>query len=205
MVIIFQRLRNNGNADIYRGIFQDSMATRRTARVNRAIQEAVSEAVLFKVKDPRVKNVTVLGADVTEDLRQAKVFVSVMGDERRQALSMKGLNAARGFLQSKVAERLMTKQTPILSFVLDHSWKTNVEVETVLNRLFPTDALDSEGETDETLEAESANSSEATSNWNVSEGNEGVTSLGDVSADHEGTELVDEHVQNGSSGIQEDD
>lgn len=113
------------------------MTTRRNARVNRAIQEAVSTAVLFKLKDPRVKNVTVLRAEATEDLRQAKVYVSVMGDLKRQVLTMKGLNSARGFLQSKVAERLMTKQTPILSFVLDQTIKMNAEAEAALNRLFP--------------------------------------------------------------------
>lgn len=94
-------------------------------------------AVLFKIKDPRVKNVTVLRAEATEDLRQAKVYVSVMGDLKRQVLTMKGLNSARGFLQSQVAERLMTKQTPILSFVLDQSVKMNAEAEAALNRLFP--------------------------------------------------------------------
>jgi len=105
--------------------------------VNSAIQEAVSTAVLFKVKDPRVKNVTVLRAEATEDLRQAKVYISVMGDAKRQLLTMKGLTAARGFLQSKVAERLMTKQTPILTFVLDKSIKLDAEAEATLNKLFP--------------------------------------------------------------------
>ncbi|MES2791917.1 MAG: 30S ribosome-binding factor RbfA [Planctomycetota bacterium] len=113
------------------------MTTRRTARVNRAIQEAVSTAVLFKLKDPRVKNVTVLRAEATEDLRQAKVYVSVMGDAKRQLLTMKGLTSARGFLQSKVAERLMTKQTPILTFVLDKSVKLDAAAEAALNKLFP--------------------------------------------------------------------
>ena len=113
------------------------MTNRRTARVNRAIQEAVSTAVLFKLKDPRVKNVTVLRAEATEDLRQAKVYVSVMGDAKRQLLTMKGLTSARGFLQSKVAERLMTKQTPILTFVLDKTIKLDAAAEAALNKLFP--------------------------------------------------------------------
>jgi ribosome-binding factor A len=113
------------------------MTTRRTARVNRAIQEAVSTAVLFKVKDPRVKNVTVLRAEATDDLRQAKVYVTVMGDEKRQALTMNGLAAARGFLQSKVADRLQTKQTPILTFVLDQTVKQNAAAQAALSSLFP--------------------------------------------------------------------
>ncbi len=121
------------------------MTIRRTARVNRAIQEAVSTAVLFKLKDPRVKNVTVLRAEATDDLRQAKVYVSVMGDEKRQILTMKGLNSARGFIQSKVADRLQTKQTPVLTFVLDHTVKLDLATQAALSQLFPvppTDALD---------------------------------------------------------------
>jgi ribosome-binding factor A len=123
------------------------MTTRRTARVNRAIQEAVSTAVLFKVKDPRVKNVTVLRAEASDDLRQAKVYVSVMGDEKRQALTMNGLAAARGFLQSKVADRLQTKQTPILTFVLDQIVKQNAAAQAALSHLFPVaDASDADDE-----------------------------------------------------------
>jgi ribosome-binding factor A len=123
------------------------MTTRRTARVNRAIQEAVSTAVLFKVKDPRVKNVTVLRAEASDDLRQAKVYVSVMGDEKRQALTMNGLAAARGFLQSKVADRLQTKQTPILTFVLDQTVKQNAAAQAALSHLFPVaDASDADDE-----------------------------------------------------------
>ena len=146
------------------------MTTRRTARVNRAIQEAVSTAVLFKLKDPRVKNVTVLRAEATEDLRQAKVYVSVMGDTKRQLLTMKGLTAARGFLQSKVAERLMTKQTPILTFVLDKAIKLNAEAEAALNKLFPVtpaitsdDLADDEDfdEEDDDIDADDENEAEA--------------------------------------------
>lgn len=135
------------------------MTTRRTARVNRAIQEAVSTAVLFKVKDPRVKNVTVLRAEATDDLRQAKVYVTVMGDEKRQALTMNGLAAARGFLQSKVADRLQTKQTPILTFVLDQTVKQNAAAQAALSSLFPVmegdDNEASEGDASEDMGAAS--------------------------------------------------
>lgn len=99
------------------------MVSRRTAKVARAILEAVSSTVLHGLKDPRVKNVTVIHVDVSEDIRTAKVYVSVMGTEKVQALTMRGLKAARGFLQSKVADRLQTKNTPILTFILDQSVK----------------------------------------------------------------------------------
>src|SRR5579871_4355939 len=102
------------------------MASRRTAKIASAILEAVSSTVLHGLKDPRVKNVTVIHVEVSDDVRSAKVYVSVMGDEKVQALSMRGLKAARGFLQSKVADRLQTKHTPILTFILDPSVKRSL-------------------------------------------------------------------------------
>lgn len=108
------------------------MSSRRTAKVAEAIRETVSSTVLFGLKDPRVKNVTVIRAEVTADLRNAKVYVSVRGDEKLQALTMHGLNAARGFIQSKVADRLQTKFTPILQFVFDPGVHLSVETSAII-------------------------------------------------------------------------
>ena len=71
------------------------MSSRRTAKVAEAIREIVSTTVLFHLKDPRVRNVTVLRADVSPDLKYAKIYVSIMGDEKEQALCMHGLHSAR--------------------------------------------------------------------------------------------------------------
>ena len=95
------------------------MSSRRVARLAEAIRETVSSAVLFSLRDPRIKNVTVIRAEVTPDLRSAKVYVSIMGCERDKALSLQGLDSSRGFLQSKIADRIQTRYTPVLKFVLD--------------------------------------------------------------------------------------
>lgn len=95
------------------------MSSRRVARLAEAIRETVSSAVLFSLRDPRIRNVTVLRAEVTSDLRNAKVYVSVMGSDRDKALSLQGLDSSRGFLQSKIADRIQTRYTPVLKFVLD--------------------------------------------------------------------------------------
>ncbi|MGE3314634.1 MAG: 30S ribosome-binding factor RbfA, partial [Planctomycetaceae bacterium] len=95
------------------------MTSRRLAKVSEAIREQVSTAILFEIRDPRVKNVTVISAEASPDLRSAKVYVSIMGDEKAQALSMHGLKSARGFSQAKLAERLQRRYTPVLHFVLD--------------------------------------------------------------------------------------
>lgn len=108
------------------------MSSRRIAKVAEAVREIVSTVVLFELKDPRVKNVTVLRADVSPDLRNAKVYVSVMGDEKTQQLSLHGLNAARGFIQSKIADRLQTRYTPVLRFVTDPAVKLSIAASAVI-------------------------------------------------------------------------
>lgn len=111
------------------------MSSRRSAKVAQAILECVSSTILFELKDPRVKNVTVTGAEVSPDFRSAKIKVSVMGDEKTQALTLRGLESARGFLQAKVAERLDTRYTPILKFVLDRGVKLSIETSAILRDL----------------------------------------------------------------------
>ncbi len=111
------------------------MGNRRTAKVAEAIREVVSSTILLELRDPRIKNVTVLSVEVPIDLRTAKVLVSVMGDETQQRLSMGGLDAARGFLQSKVADRVNLRFTPILSFELDDGVKKSLEASRILREL----------------------------------------------------------------------
>ncbi len=114
------------------------------------IREVVSSAILFELRDPRIKNVTVLGADVSPDLRHASVRISVMGDEKTAALTMHGLSSARGYLQSKVAEYIKSRYTPELRFVIDDGIKRSVETASLLRELIPaeSDDLNSNEETD---------------------------------------------------------
>jgi ribosome-binding factor A len=106
--------------------------------VAEAIREVVSSAILFELRDPRVQGVTVLRAEVTGDLRHAKVFVSLMGDAKQQKLTINGLNHARGFIQSKVADRLQTRWTPVLQFVVDESVKKSIEISRLIEQAMAT-------------------------------------------------------------------
>jgi ribosome-binding factor A len=108
------------------------MSSRRIAKVAEALRESISTTVLFELKDPRVQNVTVLRIEVSPDLRSARVYVSVMGDEKTQALSMHGLRAARGFIQSRIADRLELRYTPVLSFILDPALKLSAQASTII-------------------------------------------------------------------------
>lgn len=111
--------------------------SRRTERAAEAIREVAAEAILFELKDPRVKGVTVTRAEVAGDMRHAKVFVSIMGDEKQQELVLHGLRSARGFLQRKVADRLDTRYTPIISIVVDDSVKKSLEMARILREVMP--------------------------------------------------------------------
>lgn len=116
------------------------MNTRRTAKAAAAIRESVSMTILVGLRDPRIKNVTVLRAEVSGDLRSAKIYVSVMGDAKAQSLCMHGLDSARGYIQAKVADRLQTKNTPIIKFVLDPGVKKSAETSQALRDVMPDDA-----------------------------------------------------------------
>src|SRR4051812_38837398 len=109
------------------------MKTHRLARVAEAIREVASETILFELGDPRVKNVTVTRAEVSGDLQHAKVYVSVMGTEQEQKLCMYALHRATGFLQSKLAKRLETRFTPVVTFVLDKGVKNSIEMTRLIN------------------------------------------------------------------------
>ena len=104
------------------------MKAHRLARVREVIREVASETILFELKDPRVKNVTVTRAEVTGDLQHAKVFVSIMGSASEQTLCLHGLRHAAGFVQSKLADRMQTRFTPTVQFELDKGVKNSIEV-----------------------------------------------------------------------------
>lgn len=101
--------------------------SRRIDKLNQAILESVSQTVHFAIRDPRVKNVTVTRVETAGDTRTAKVYVSVMGDESEQRLCLHGLESARGFIQKKVADRIETRFTPVLDFILDEGIKKSIE------------------------------------------------------------------------------
>lgn len=122
------------------------MNSRRQAKAAEAIRETVSTTILFGLKDPRVKNVTVLTAEASPDLRTAKVYVSVMGTAKQQKLCMYGLESARGFIQSKLAERLQTKNTPVLTFVLDQGIKRSIMTALMLRETTDVEQTESDDE-----------------------------------------------------------
>lgn len=94
-------------------------------------------AILADLKDPRIRDVTVTYVEVSPDMRHARVHVSVMGEESKQQLSLHGLRSAAGYLQSKVAERINTRYTPKLTFLLDEGVKKSIEISRILSEVLP--------------------------------------------------------------------
>jgi ribosome-binding factor A len=113
------------------------MTSRRIQKAAEAIREVVSMAILTELKDPRIRDVTVTYVEVSPDMRQAKIHVSVMGDEAQGKLTLRGLQNSAGFLQSKVAKRIDTRYTPRLVFVLDLGVKKSIEISQILQSVLP--------------------------------------------------------------------
>jgi ribosome-binding factor A len=111
--------------------------SRRLLKAGEAIREVVSMAILTELRDPRVKNVTVVGVEMAPDMKSAKVMVSIMGTEKEQQLGLSGLQHAAGFLQRKIADRIDTRYTPRLQFVIDKGVKNALEVSRILKEVLP--------------------------------------------------------------------
>lgn len=107
-------------------------------RVNEAVREVLSESV-GELKDPRIGFVTITGVETSPDLRHARVFVSVLGAERKRAETLAGLNAAHGILQAYIARELRLKRTPQLAFEYDPSIERGVRMTQLIDELAPTD------------------------------------------------------------------
>ncbi len=130
------------------------MPSHRSLRIAEAIREVVASAILFDVADPRVRAVTVLRVEVSGDLHNASIFVSIMGTPGEQETALRGLKHATGFLQAKVAARLQTRSTPVLSFKRDDSVKRSIDMARLIDDALASDRR--EPSTPSTTEPETA-------------------------------------------------
>lgn len=103
-------------------------------RVNEAVREVLSTAIAKDLKDPRVGFVTVTAVSTSPDLRHARVFVSVLGDDKGRAETLAGLVSSRGYLQSRVASELRLKHTPQLDFEYDESTDRGLRISELLRQ-----------------------------------------------------------------------
>jgi ribosome-binding factor A len=97
------------------------MAGGRMRRVDEALREVLSDAIATDLKDPRIGFVTVTAVNASRDLRHARVYVSVLGDDQERAATLEGLRSAHGYLQGAIAAQLKLKHTPTLVFEYDET------------------------------------------------------------------------------------
>ncbi len=113
------------------------MGSDRMRRVDEAIREVIGEAVAAELKDPRVGFVTVTDVRTSADLRHARVYVSVLGDESERQASLDGLRSAHGFLQARVSSELRLRRTPELIFNYDDTTDKAMRVGELLDAELP--------------------------------------------------------------------
>ena len=106
----------------------------RMRRVNESVRHVLSEGLL-ELKDPRIGFVTVTGVETSPDLRQARVYVSVLGGERKREQTLAALAAAHGVLQSRISRELRMKRTPQLTFEYDPSVERGVRMTKLIDEL----------------------------------------------------------------------
>lgn len=111
----------------------------RRERISSFLRNEIAQILQLELKDPRIGFVSVIGVDPTEDLKEAEVRVSVLGTPAEQRTTMRGLNAARGFIQMQLGQRVQFRQTPQLRFVQDSSIEKSMQLEGLLRQAFDED------------------------------------------------------------------
>jgi len=116
------------------------MAKIRVGRVGEQIKKELSQLIQSELKDPRIGFLTVTGVEVTNDLSQAKVYLSVLGDEEQKENSLKALEKANGFLRSELGKRIRLRHIPELIFKFDESIAYGSHIEKLLGEISKNDS-----------------------------------------------------------------
>ncbi|WP_409292342.1 30S ribosome-binding factor RbfA [Peribacillus sp. SCS-26] len=116
----------------------------RANRVGEQMKKELSEIIGRKIKDPRIGFVTVTDVEVTGDLQQAKVYISVLGDEEQRQNTLKGLAKAKGFIRSEIGQRIRLRKTPEIFFEFDESVDYGNRIENLLTQIHKDEGADKE-------------------------------------------------------------
>jgi ribosome-binding factor A len=106
-------------------------------RVNEALREVLSVRIAEGLKDPRIGFVTVTAVETSPDLRHARVFVSVLGNDQEREDTLTGLQSAHGILQAEIARVTHMKRTPEVKFVYDETAETGMRINELLESEAP--------------------------------------------------------------------
>ncbi len=117
----------------------------RLIRINQEVMFDLSNILRGDLKDPRIDPMTtIVKVDTTPDLKFCKVYVSVLGDQKAQDGTLEGLKSSAGHIRSELAKRTNLRNTPKLTFVMDHSIEYGVEISSLIDQVVKHDDEDSE-------------------------------------------------------------
>jgi ribosome-binding factor A len=104
---------------------------KRSQRVSDLLRKEIADIIMYKLKDPRIGFITVTGVDVTDDIKIARIYVSILKDEERKT-TIAILNSAKSFIRSELSKRLRMKFIPSIEFRLDTSIEYGNKIERLL-------------------------------------------------------------------------
>jgi len=111
------------------------MAKIRVGRVGEQIKKELSVIIQSELKDPRIGFITVTGVEVTNDLSQASVYLSVLGSDEQKEATLKALAKGTGFIRSELGKRIRLRHTPQLLFKFDSSIEYGSRIESLLDSI----------------------------------------------------------------------
>ncbi len=111
------------------------MPNRRAARIAERIREDASLLLLHELRDPRLELVTITRAEVSDDLKHATLYFSVLGSEGKRRAAERGLESARGLIRSRVARGLKLREAPTIAFKFDPSIQKAIELTRLLDQV----------------------------------------------------------------------
>ncbi|HLQ71046.1 MAG TPA: 30S ribosome-binding factor RbfA [Bacillota bacterium] len=111
------------------------MSKLRANRVAEQMKKELGDILTRKIKDPRIGFVTVTDVEVTGDLQQATIFISVLGNDKEKHETLTGLSKAKGFIRSEIGSRIRLRKTPEILFAFDESLEYGNRIETIIHRL----------------------------------------------------------------------
>lgn len=111
------------------------MSSQRPERVQEAIRQEISRIVQFEIKDPRLGFITITKVELTKDLRYARVYFSVLGEDKGRHLALKGLNSAKGYIKGLLSDRINLRFMPEISFNIDQSMEHTKHIHDILEKL----------------------------------------------------------------------
>jgi ribosome-binding factor A len=111
------------------------MSRLRVQRVQEELKKEIGQMLQREIKDPRIGFVTVTDVEVSKDLRNVKIFVSVYGSDQERSDTMAGLESARGYIRTEIGKRIKLRYTPEISFRFDESIARGARIMELLNEV----------------------------------------------------------------------